>query len=263
VKSHLRASLRAGRPVFGSWLQFGHRGVAEVMARSGFDWIGIDLEHSGIGIETACELIQVIELANCVPLVRLSANDPVQAKRVMDAGAHGVIVPAVQSAAEAERAVKSVAYPPAGSRGVGLARAQGYGLRFQEYLREVGEYAVLVVMIEHRNGVDQLEKILRVPGVDAVFVGPYDLSASYGIPGELDHPVMGDAMTRILKASRAAGVAAGIHVVHPPVDQVRKRIAEGFRFIAYSGDMLLLAPALQEVAKQLCGLREQSGLKAQ
>jgi 2-dehydro-3-deoxyglucarate aldolase len=250
LKKELRAALRKGHAAFGSWLQFGHTGIAEIMAKAGFDWIGIDLEHSIIDMETAGSLIQVIDLAGGVPLVRLSANDPVQAKRVMDAGAHGVIVPSIRSADEAERAVKAVRYPPAGTRGVGLARAHGYGLRFQEYLREV-EAALVVVMIEDREGVEQADKIVRVPGVDAVFVGPYDLSASYGIPGELDHPTMGKAVSRILKAAQTAGVAAGIHVVHPPIDQVQKRIAEGFRFIAYGGDMLMLAPAMQDAADWL------------
>ena len=258
MKSGLRAMLRAGRPAFGSWLQFGHPGIAEVMATSGFDWIAIDLEHSGIGIEMACSLIQVIELAGCVPLVRLSANDPVQAKRLMDAGAHGIIVPAVNSVEEAERAAKSVRYPPQGSRGVGLARVHGYGARFQEYLEELKECAVVIVMIEHRDGVEQVENILRVPGVDGVFIGPYDLSTSYGVPGQLDHPLVRAAAARILKAAQEANVAPGIHVVHPPIDQVRTRLAEGFRFLAYGGDMLFLVPAMRETAAQLRGLAGRS-----
>ena len=255
MKSSLRAAMRNGKASFGSWIQFGHAGVAEVMAQAGFDWLGIDMEHSVIGIEAAQMLIQVVELSGCVPLVRLSSNDPVLTKRVMDAGAHGVIVPTVNSAEEAEQAVKAVRYPPQGFRGVGLARAQGYGARFQEYTKELEESAVVVVMIEHRDGVERAEEILRVPGVDGVFIGPYDLSASYGIPGQFDHPRMKDALRRILKAAREAGVAPGIHVVHPPVEQVRDRLAEGFRFIAYCGDMLVLVPAVRQAAASLVDLR--------
>jgi 2-keto-3-deoxy-L-rhamnonate aldolase RhmA len=251
VKNGLRVALRAGRPVLGTWLQFGHTAIAEVLAQAGFEWIGIDLEHSVIGLETLQPLIQVIELSGCVPLVRLSSNDPVLAKRVMDAGAHGVIVPAVNTPEEAERAVRSVKYPPDGFRGVGLARAHAYGPRFQEYVAEVREYAVVIVMIEHRTGVEQLEKILRVPGVDALFVGPYDLSASYGVAGQFEHPLMREAMARILTVAREATVPPGIHVVHPPIAQVRARLAEGFRFIAYGGDMLFLVPAVREAARQL------------
>jgi 2-dehydro-3-deoxyglucarate aldolase len=237
--------------VYGSWLQFGHPGIAEVMAQAGFEWLGIDLEHSVIGLETAFTLIQVIELSGCVPLVRLSANDPVQAKRVMDAGAHGVIVPAVQTVEDARRAVASVKYPPSGSRGVGLGRAHGYGPRFADYVRELEEYAVVVVMIEHRDALERVEEIFAVPGIDAVFVGPYDLSASYGIPGQFEHPLMHEALARILGAAQTAGIAPGIHVVHPPITQVRDRVAEGFRFIAYGGDMLFLVPAARGAADEL------------
>jgi 2-keto-3-deoxy-L-rhamnonate aldolase RhmA len=255
MKNGLRASLKDGRPAFGSWLQFGDANVAEVMAQAGFEWLGIDLEHSVIGLETMSHLIQVIELSGCVPLVRLSANDPVLAKRVMDAGAHGVIVPNVNSQQDAERAVQSVKYPPVGFRGVGLGRAHAYGARFQEYADELERYAVVIVMIEHRDGVEAAEKILRVPGVDGVFVGPYDLSSSYGIPGQFEHLVMRQGMARILEAARAAGVAPGIHVVHPPIEQVRDRIAEGFRFIAYGGDMLFLLPAARAAAATICSMQ--------
>lgn len=251
MKNSLRATLRAGRPAFGSWIQFGHPAIAEVMAQAGFDWIGIDLEHSVIGLETAFTLIQAIELSGCTPLVRLSANDPVQAKRVMDAGAHGVIVPTVNSVADAHEAVAAVRYPPSGTRGVGLGRAHAYGTRFHEYVRELEEGAVVAVMIEHRLGVEHVEEILAVPGVDAVFIGPYDLSASYDVPGQFEHPLVRDGIARILKAAHVCGVAPGIHVVHPPVEQVEARLAQGFRFIAYGGDMLFLVPTLRDAAAAL------------
>src|SRR5438128_7305209 len=136
MKNTVRAALRNRVPTVGSWIQFGHTGIAEVMAQAGFAWLAIDLEHSVIGIADVQPLVQVIELSGCCPLIRLSANDPVQAKRVLDAGAHGVIVPSVNSVDEARRAVSAVKYPPAGTRGVGLARAQGYGAAFADYVRD-------------------------------------------------------------------------------------------------------------------------------
>jgi 2-dehydro-3-deoxyglucarate aldolase len=221
------------------------------MAQAGFPWLVIDLEHSVIGIADVQPLIQVIELSGSCPLVRLSSNDPVQAKRVLDAGAHGVIVPSVNSAEEARKAVAAVKYPPHGIRGVGLARAQGYGARFGAYLEEANEYSIVVPMIEHRQAVDDIEAIVRTAGVDAVFVGPYDLSASYGIAGEMDHPLMRDAMARLLKATADAGISAGLHVVHPPVRQVAERIAEGFSVVAYGTDMLFLVSQAREAAAQV------------
>lgn len=251
MKSTLRATLREGRPAFGSWLQSGDSAVAEVMARAGFDWLAIDLEHGTVGLETAFALIQVVDLAGCAPLVRLSSNDSVQARRVMDAGAWGVIVPSVQSAAEARQAVDAVKYPPEGTRGVGLGRAHGYGPRFADYLRACHEGSVVIPMIEQKAGVERVEEILGVPGVDGVFIGPYDLSASYGVAGDLSHPLVHEAMQRVMAAARASGKAAGIHVVHPPVTQVADRLADGFRLIAYGGDMLFLTPAAMEAGASL------------
>ena len=254
MNTTLKTKLCEGRAVFGSWIQFGDPAVAEVMAKAGFDWLGVDLEHSAIELTAAARLIQVIDLAGCAALVRLSTNDPVQAKRVMDLGASGVIVPSVNSAAEARRAVEAVRYPPDGTRGVGLGRAHGYGARFAEYLRESAEGSIVIPMIEHREGVDRVEDILDVAGVDGVFIGPYDLSASYGAIGELNHPLVNQAIHRVVEAARARGKAAGIHVVHPPVTQVSNRVAEGFRLIAYGGDMLFLTPAAREAAEQVCRL---------
>lgn len=251
MRNTVRAALRERVPSVGSWIQFGHTGIAEVMAQAGFPWLVIDLEHSVIGIADVQPLIQVIELSGSCPLVRLSSNDPVQAKRVLDAGAHGVIVPSVNSAADAREAVAAVKYPPHGIRGVGLARAQGYGARFGAYLEEANEYSIVVPMIEHRQAVDDIEAIARTPGVNAVFVGPYDLSASYGVAGEMHHPLMRDAMARLLKATTEAGISAGLHVVHPPVRQVAERIAEGFNFVAYGTDMLFLVSQAREAAAQV------------
>lgn len=226
------------------------------MAQAGFDWLAIDLEHSVIGIETVQPMIQVIELSGCVPLVRLASHDPVMAKRVMDAGAHGVIVPNVTSPDEAEAAVRSVRYPPRGDRGVGLARAQGYGSSFQEYLRDLEEYGIVIVMIEHKKGVESVEEILKVDGINGIFIGPYDLSTSYGVPGQLDHPVVAQAEERLLDACRKAGVTAGIHVVHPDTGKVRECLARGFRFIAYGGDMIFLTSEARQAAADLNSLRQ-------
>ena len=251
MNNTLRTSLREGHPSFGSWVQSGNSAIVEVMAKAGFDWLAIDLEHSTMDLETTFTLIQVIDLAGCAPLVRLSSNDPVQAKRVMDAGAWGVIVPSVRSAAEAHEAVDAVKYPPEGRRGVGLGRAHGYGPGFTEYVRACRECSVVIPMIEQREGVERVEEILQVTGVDGVFIGPYDLSASYGVVGDLGHSLVQDATQHVVSAARAAGKVAGIHVVHPPVTQVADRLSEGFRFIAYGGDMLFLTPAVREAAEQV------------
>ena len=246
----MKTKLKERQISIGSWITLAHPAIAEIMAKAGFDWLAVDLEHSVITIREAEELIRVIDLCGVVPLVRLSANDPVQIKRVMDAGAHGVIVPMVNSVAEAQQAVSAVRYPPQGRRGVGLARAQGYGTRFDEYLDWVNKKSVVIVQVEHIEAVNNLEAILSVDGVDGFIVGPYDLSGSLGVPGQFDHPLMKEAMQRIVSMGAISGKAPGIHVVEPVVEDLRHRIEEGYRFVAYSVDIRMLdcscRAALQE-----------------
>lgn len=236
----LKSKLKKQQVTIGSWITLAHPAIAEIMAKAGFNWLAVDMEHSVITIREAEELIRVIDLCGVVPLVRLSANDPVQIKRVMDAGANGVIVPMVNSVAEAERAVSAVRYPPQGIRGVGLARAQGYGSSFDKYLDWVNKESVVIVQVEHIDAVNNLESILSVDGVDGFIVGPYDLSGSLGVPGQFDHPLMKEAMQRIETVGTASGKAPGIHVIEPKPDELRKRIEQGYRFVAYSVDIRML-----------------------
>jgi len=238
--TNLKTKLKEKQVAVGSWITLAHPAIAEIMANTGFDWLAVDLEHSVITIREAEELIRVIDLCGVVPLVRLSANDPVQVKRVMDAGAHGVIVPMVNFATEAEQAVSAVRYPPQGTRGVGLARAQGYGRSFDDYLDWVNKESVVIVQVEHIEAVNNLESILSVDGVDGFIVGPYDLSGSLGVPGQFDHSLMKGAMQRIETVGTASGKAPGIHVIEPEPDKLKDRIEQGYRFVAYSLDIRML-----------------------
>lgn len=241
-KVPLKQILQSGGVTIGSWITLAHPAIAEIMAKAGFDWLVVDLEHSVITIREAEELIRVIELCGVTPLVRLSANDPVQIKRVMDAGAHGIIVPMVNSREEAERAVAAVKYPPSGRRGVGLARAQGYGTRFEAYRDWLERESLVIVLVEHIEAVKHLADILNVKGVDGFMVGPYDLSGSLGVPGEFEHPSMIAALREVHRviSDRKTAAVAGYHVVLPQPDSVIQKIQEGYRFLAYSVDMLFL-----------------------
>lgn len=252
----LKEGLQNQELALGSWITLAHPAVAEIMARAGFAWLAVDLEHSVITIREAEELIRVIELCGVVPLVRLSANDPVQIKRVMDAGAQGVIVPMVNSAQEAEQAVARVRYPPQGWRGVGLARAQGYGADFARYREWVNQGTTVIVQVEHIQAVHNLAAILATEGVDGFMVGPYDLSGSLGVPGQFAHPAMLEAMAAIRRAGATSGKAAGIHVIEPNVEEVRQRIAEGYSFIAFSLDIRMLDRACREGLEAIRGFRK-------
>lgn len=241
-KAPLKQILQSGGVTIGSWITLAHPAIAEIMAKAGFDWLAVDLEHSVITIREAEELIRVVELCGVTPLVRLSANDPVQIKRVMDAGAHGVIVPMVNSREEAERAIAAVKYPPSGRRGVGLARAQGYGTRFEAYRGWLERESLVIVLVEHIDAVKNLADILSVHGVDGFMVGPYDLSGSLGVPGQFEHPSMIAALHEVRRviSDRKTTAVAGYHVVSPQPDLVIQKLQEGYRFLAYSVDMLFL-----------------------
>lgn len=236
----LKARIAAGEVTVGAWLTLAHPGIAEVMAAAGFDWIVIDIEHSVISLREVEELMRVIEGAGVAPLVRLTSNDRDLTKRVMDAGAHGVVVPMINSAAEARAALDAVYYPPRGTRGVGLARAQGYGPGFAEYVATLGDRAVVVVQIEHVDAIAALPEILAVPGIDATIIGPYDLSASMGKPGRYDDEDVREKLRQYERASQASGVPMGYHVVETDAARVTARLEEGYRFVGYSADFLFL-----------------------
>lgn len=235
----------------GSWVTIGHPSVVEVMAQAGFDWLAVDMEHSVIDFHTAQTLIATIQAQSLVPLVRVSENHPKIIQRVMDAGASGVIVPMVNSKIEAEQAVKSVKYPPKGKRGVGLARAQGYGLKFGEYAAHVNDESVVIVQIEHIDAVDHLEEIVSTEGVDGVMVGPYDLSGSLGYPGQFDHPSVLAALSRVETVCRGRGTPRGFHVIQPEIHLLEERIQQGYTFLAFSLDTLFLGKACMREMKSL------------
>lgn len=236
----LKERLARSELTIGSWITLGHPAIAEIMASAGFDWLVLDMEHSVIELSEAQAIIQVLDKQQCPAIVRLTSNHPDQIKRVMDAGATGVMIPMIKSAEDARAAVSSVYYPPQGRRGVGLARAQGYGAHFQEYRQWLIANAIIVVMIEHIEAVEQIDAILAVPGIDAYIIGPYDLSGSMGKPGELDHPQVQDAIQHILNAGKRLQKPGGIHVIEPDPVAIQQRIRSGFSFLGYSLDIRIL-----------------------
>lgn len=249
----LKKKLQRREITLGSWITLGHTSVAEIMAKSGFEWLVVDMEHSVITLDTAQELIQVIEGCGAVPLVRVSENNANVIKRVMDAGAYGVIVPMVNTKKDAQAAVNAVKYPPVGTRGVGLARAQGYGQNFEEYRDWVNKESIVIVQIEHIDAVNNLESILSVKGIDGCIIGPYDLSGSLGVPGKFKHPDMLAALKKVEQTCRDKKVALGYHVIQPDYKLVLEKKSSGYSFIAFSLDILFLGNSCREQLSKLMG----------
>jgi len=232
--------LRGGQAALGGWMLVGHPAIAELMAGEGFDWICVDLEHAPTSTETLYSIVLAAKGTGCDVLARLHSCDPVLAKTVLDAGCAGIIVPSVNTPAQAARAVAMAKFPPDGFRGASLCRASDFGRKFGDYYAGHNQRVLVAVMIEHIDAVTQVDAILATPGVDAAFIGPYDLSASMGLAGQVDHPQVLAAQERVLASCLKHGVAPGIHVVSPDGDQLAARLAAGYRFIACGLDTLFI-----------------------
>jgi 2-keto-3-deoxy-L-rhamnonate aldolase RhmA len=238
----LKNRLRSGLPSIGAWSTISSPSVAEAMASCGFHWLAADMEHGAIDLGDLPALFAVAERHGATPLVRLPCADPYLARRVLDAGAQGLIVPVVESAEAFSAFARHCFYPPAGRRGVGLCRGNLWGDRFETHLNDFSP--VLIPQIETRAGVEAAAAIAALDVVDGLFIGPYDLSADLGTPGRFDTPEMAGAMARVNEAATAAGKARGIHQVPPDPAQLRARLAEGYRFVAYATDITAMRAAL-------------------
>jgi len=235
----------------GSWITIGNTSIAEIMADSGFDWLCIDLEHSVIDYFEAQQLIIAIQSKGIKAFVRVGENNNRIIKRVLDAGADGIIVPSVNSADEAIKAVKAVKYPPFGNRGVGLARAQSYGFGFDSYLNKTSKDIKLIVQIEHINAINELDAIIQTDGVDGTFIGPYDLSGSMGKPGNYDDADVKEALCIYETIASKYNKLIGFHVVPPEYTLVLDKINKGYNFIAFSFDAYFLGQTIREQIKKM------------
>lgn len=233
----------------GSWITIGHPSIAEIMADAGFDWLCIDLEHTVTDYFEAQQLIMAIQGKGLKAFVRVGENNARIIKRVLDAGADGIIVPFVNSAKEATKAVSSIKYPPVGTRGVGLSRAQGYGFDFDNYRDVQSKNIKLIVQIEHIDAINALDSILQVEGVDGTFIGPYDLSGSLGKPGDWNDPNVINALNTYEQIAKKYNKLMGYHVVQPDHDLVNLKIQNGYNFIAFGFDAYFLGHKIRELLK--------------
>jgi len=242
-----KQALRDGKPQIGLWAGLASAYTSEILAGAGFDWLLIDGEHAPNTLDSTLAQLQSVAAYPVAPVVRPAWNDPVQIKQILDTGAQTVLVPMIQSAQEAAAAVAAVRYPPQGIRGVGsaLARASRWN-RIPNYLERANDQMCVLVQIETPDGVAALEEILAVDGVDGVFIGPADLSASMGYLGQPEHPVVektiDDAIARIVRSGKAAGI------LHSGVKQAKHYLSLGATFVAVGVDAVLLARAAEALA---------------
>jgi 4-hydroxy-2-oxoheptanedioate aldolase len=246
-KNPVKAALRAGKPQVGTWLSLGNVTAARLMARVGFPWLTVDLEHSPIDWSEAGALFGAIADAGCVPLARVPRGDHDHIKRVLDAGAFGIVVPMVNTVDEAKIAIAAARYPPAGNRSLGGAlHALNFDATAGEYFKHANDEILVVLQTESPEGVANAEAIYGLPGVDAIFVGPVDLTAQMRTPDGVDpSPAEFEAMLqRVLAAGKQVGTPVGLHV--QSLEDVRRRSAEGWQFIALGSELKMMVTQAQQ-----------------
>jgi len=239
----LKTKLKNNQLTLGSWIMMGNPMSVEVMALAGFEWLVIDIEHTSIDLQTTENLIRTIQATGIKALVRVSKNEEVIIKRVLDMGADGIVVPMVCSKEDAEQAINYAKYPPVGKRGVGLYRASKYGTKFEEYKKWVNEELVIIAQIEHIDAVNNIDEILQVEGIDGTIIGPYDLSGSIGYPGELEREDVQDAVKKVLNKCKEYNIPSGFHVVDTNPNSLQMKIDQGCTFLAYGIDYLFMRDA--------------------
>ena len=242
TENPVKRALKDGRVVLGPGVYVGSPDVAATLAGSGFDFLWIELEHASLSFDLARSMILATRGLKAMPFIRVPFNEPWLAKRALDVGSLGVIFPFVSTAEAAERAVKSCRYPPAGIRGYGpTLAAPRWGFSAADYVRFANEQVMVIVIVEQSEAIDNIEAIAAVPGIDVLFLGANDLSFSLGVGGRLTDPTVERATERVLAAGRKNGVAVGYPASDP--DEIKRRIAQGFRFFLTSNDLGLMAGA--------------------
>jgi len=244
----LKQRIRQGEPTIGSLVTMPSPDAADILSRVGFDFLWIENEHAPMDALQAQTLIQAVG-GRCPCLVRIPDKQEVWVKKALDIGCDGIVVPQIRSADEAQRVVEWSLFPPEGGRSVGVARAHGYGMTFQAYVETANQELVIVLQAEHSEAVEKIDEIVQVEGVDAVLIGPFDLSGSLGVLGQVDHPVVLEAIETIREACEAAGMPLGIFA--PDVGMARRYLEQGFTLIALAMDAFFLWQGAQAALEEI------------
>ena len=236
----IRATMRTGATI-GAWMQIPSPEVAEIMGRAGYDWVAVDMEHGLFTRAGLADVCRAIELGGCLSFARVAEATKNEIKGALEAGAQGLIFPMIESRAQLDDAISWALYPDrGGSRGVGFCRANLYGKELAAYREDAAGELILVAQIEHVRALEDLPRILAHPRLDAIMVGPYDLSGSMGLTGRFDHPDFIAIMRRIQDVCTRHGANMGVHVVDPNPAELAERVKQGYRFIAYGIDAVFL-----------------------
>lgn len=247
----LKNRITEGSLSLGSWCQVGHPANAEILAKAGFEWLAADCEHGEFEDGDLGNFCRTVRQFDCTALVRVKENATMPIRRALDLGADGVIVPLVNTADDAKKAVAAAKYPPVGIRGFAFHRGNSWGVDFDEYVKGANNSIVVIVMIESKEAVDNIDSILAVDGVDGVFIGPYDMSGSYGIIGKTGAPEIKDACRKVSEACKKADKSAGMHIVLPTAEAVKNAVDNGFTFLGLGMDTVFLTNGAKQALEMI------------
>lgn len=236
----LRQRFRDRVPVFGAWTSIGHPSITEMFTGATVDFVGIDLEHSTISQEQSQRIIAAAQAGGAACLPRVASHNGEQVRRLLDSGADGVIVPMVSTEAQVDEIVGWTKYTPVGRRSYGIARGHGYGDQFSDYVTTWNDRSVVIIQIESIDGVENADALLAHPAIDGVMIGPYDLSGSLGVPGQLEHPSVRASVRQVIEVARRHGKACGTQLVEPTPEGIDRAQAEGHTFIVLASDVFIL-----------------------
>lgn len=240
ARVRLKQALRKRAHLFGGWISFGHPSIAEIIARSGVDFIAIDMEHSTMSLFDAQHIITACQSQGvpCFPRPVSHGNEMI--KPMLDAGSDGLIAPMVSSVGELEQLIALCKFPPKGRRSFGVARAHGYGFDFEHYVSSWNESSSFIIQIETIQGVENIEKLLAHDAVDGVMIGPYDLSGSLGVPGQPNHPRVVEACGYVVRACQKFGKSCGTQISDINRAAVDAALEQGYTFVILSSDLFVL-----------------------
>ena len=232
----------------GTIYSIGSLRVAEMISRSGLDWVMIDMEHSALSLDDVQDALPVFG-EKMLKIVRVPCNDETWIKQVLDTGCDGIMVPMIMTSADAVRMVSASKYPPEGSRSVGITRAHGYGMTFSEYVAHANSDLILMAQVEHHEGVRNIDSILDIKGINVIFIGPYDLSASMGLTGQVTHPDVLEAISKVKEKCRASGMPYGFFGSQP--ESLVREAGDGCRYLLCGIDNVIISSAYKDLSDRL------------
>lgn len=246
MNKSMRDALKGNKKLLGAWVQIPHPAIAGILAGRGFDWICADMEHTEFDMAALARMTEAARAKGTFAAARVSENAKMAIRKALDTGVDCVIVPFINNVEEAKTAVSYAKYPPDGIRGFSFCNANSYGGDFDREAASANSRTAVVAMIESAQAVESIDEILATDGIDGVFVGPYDMSGSYGLTGQTGHPVIQTAIRKVAEACARHGKPAGLHIVEAGKEQIGQALSDGFTFLALGTDTVFLRKCADE-----------------